>query len=264
MSKVLIFDSGVGGLSIYQAIKKQLPNTEYIYLFDDAYFPYGELAPDFLIERVSELIGRMYTKYRPDIVVIACNSASTLVLPKLRSLYPVPFVGVVPAIKPAAKLSITRHIGLLATPGTVDREYTRLLISEHAHDCRVDLIGTTELVIQAERKLKGEDVALDKIADEVKFWLDDKISPDVVVLGCTHFPLLKEELVELLGGDILLIDSGDAIAVRVQHLLAGNDSVLKTEHNDEQGLAFFTKATDKKKLTKLFKEIGFSQLSHIE
>lgn len=262
MSKILIFDSGVGGLSIYQAIKKQLPSAEYIYLFDDAHFPYGELDSDFLIERVSYLIGRMYEQYKPDIVVIACNSASTLVLPTLRALYPVPFVGVVPAIKPAAKLSANQHIGLLATPGTVNREYTRLLIAEHAHECRVDLIGNTELVIQAERKLKGESVELDKISTAIQFWLDEAKRPDVVVLGCTHFPLLKEELSRQLGESVILLDSGEAIATRVQHLLYKNNNVVKG-HDNNNGMAFFTKKTDKKKLTQLFQEIGFSQLEHI-
>jgi len=261
MSKILIFDSGVGGISIYKAIKEQLPNADYLYLFDNKYFPYGELEPEFLIERVCQLIGHMYEEYNPDLVVIACNSASTLVLPALRKRFPIPFVGVVPAIKPAALQSRKKKIGLLATPGTVSRDYTQLLVSEHAQDCEIDMIGTTSLVLQAENKLYGKPVDLDEIKKVVSKWTVAINSPDIVVLGCTHFPLLAEELGLIVGEHIKFIDSGMAIASRVKHILG--DSVLFGGDN-YGGKAFCTKIQAQKKLTCLFNEIGLSQPLYID
>ncbi|WP_017223642.1 glutamate racemase [Moritella dasanensis] len=261
MSKILIFDSGVGGISIYKAIKEQLPNADYLYLFDNAYFPYGELEPEFLIERVCQLIGYMYEKHKPDLVVIACNSASTLVLPALRQRFPIAFVGVVPAIKPAALQSKKKKIGLLATPGTVSREYTQLLVNDHAQGCEIDMIGTTSLVLQAENKLYGHTVDLDAISNVVSKWQDPDNSPDVVVLGCTHFPLLVNELEEVLGEHIQFIDSGMAIASRVKDILGGGDAVADHGHT---GKAFCTKTQAQKKLTLLFNEIGLSQPLYID
>lgn len=261
MSKILIFDSGVGGISIYQAIKEQLPNADYLYLFDNANFPYGELESDFLIERVCQLIGYMYEKHSPDLVVIACNSASTLVLPALRARFSIPFVGVVPAIKPAALKSKKKKIGLLATPGTISREYTQLLVNEHAQDCEIDMIGSTSLVLQAENKLYGHTVDLDEISNVVSKWKDPHNSPDVVVLGCTHFPLLVSELEGVLGEHIQFIDSGMAIASRVKGILGGGHAML-TQFN--VGKAFCTKKQEQKKLTILFNEIGLSQPLYID
>ena len=261
MSKILIFDSGVGGISIYKAIKEQLPKADYIYLFDNAYFPYGELEPQFLIERVCQLVACMYEKHQPDLVVIACNSASTLVLPALRKLFPIPFVGVVPAIKPAALQSTKKKVGLLATPGTVSREYTQLLVNEHAQGCEIDMIGTTSLVEQAENKLYGKSVDLDKIRDVVLKWTVVTDSPDIVVLGCTHFPLLVEELRVSVGEHIKFIDSGLAIASRVRHIL-GEEHSASSE--DTLGKAFCTKIQEQKKLTRLFNDIGLSQPLYID
>jgi len=261
MSKILIFDSGVGGISIYEAIKEQLPNADYLYLFDNKYFPYGELEPEFLIERVCLLIGYMYEKYNPDLVVIACNSASTLVLPALRKRFPISFVGVVPAIKPAALQSKKKKIGLLATPGTVSRDYTQLLVNDHAQDCEIEMIGTTSLVLQAENKLYGKPVNLEEIKEVVLKWTISADSPDVVVLGCTHFPLLKEELEKSVGEHITFIDSGMAIASRVKHIL-GDGDLITNEYSS--GKAFCTKMQAQKKLTHLFNDLGLSQPLYIE
>jgi glutamate racemase len=271
MSKILIFDSGVGGLSIYQAIKEQLPHAEYLYLFDNANFPYGELEPDFLINRVCQLMAYMYEKLKPDIVVIACNSASTLVLPALRERFPIPFVGVVPAIKPAALKTKKNKIGLLATPGTVSRAYTQLLVTEHAQGCEIDMIGSSSLVQQAENKLHGEPVALDEIQRVVEKWRDERHCPDIIVLGCTHFPLLRDELQSIIGEHVELIDSGIAIAARVEHILSHNGIELDTidDRNTvslvrRSGKVFCTKMQEQKKLTQLFNDIGLSQPLYID
>lgn len=216
---VLIFDSGVGGLSVYREIRHLLPHLRYSYLFDNARFPYGELPAAELVARCCDLIVQRVACEPVDLVVIACNTASTQVLPTLRArLGHIPVVGVVPAIKPAAAMSQNRCIGLLATPATVARPYTDKLIHEFAADCTVLRLGSTELVIQAEHKLAGGAVDQPLINTILAPWREAAVVPDVIVLGCTHFPLLSEELNQAVPG-AQLIDSGRAIARRVASLL---------------------------------------------
>ncbi|WEM44076.1 glutamate racemase [Photobacterium sp. DA100] len=216
VKRVLIFDSGVGGLSVYQEIYAQLPNVHYIYAFDDAAFPYGELLEEELIERTRHLVSLLVERHNVDLVVVACNTASTVVLPTLRECLAIPVVGVVPAIKPAATLSKRKVIGLLATPATVQREYTDLLISQFASHCEVLRIGSTRLVEIAEQKLRGQAVSISELKVILAPW-HDKV--DCIVLGCTHFPLIKEEISQALDGGVIIIDSGRAIANRVKDLL---------------------------------------------
>lgn len=214
---ILVFDSGVGGLSILAELQKLLPQHQYHYLFDHARLPYGELDEQTLIKGCAELILPMVAQVQADIVVIACNSASTLVLPTLRAALTIPVVGVVPAIKPAAHLSHSKHIGLLATPGTIKRQYTHRLIEQYAKDCQVELFGSSELVMLAEQKCAGMAISLDKLTQLLHPIANSHI--DVLVLGCTHFPMIKAEITAVLGTDIILLDSGEAIARRVQQLL---------------------------------------------
>ncbi len=212
--RVLIFDSGVGGLSVYLELKALLPQLEYLYLFDNAAYPYGELDGDTLVYRVQTLITQYCREYDIDLVVIACNTASTLVLPHLRAVLSIPIVGVVPAIKPASLISKI-GVGLIATPATITRDYTHDLIKDFAKDTEVKLLGSTKLVEMAERKLRSETVC----SKEMTALLSPLINQiDVAVLGCTHFPLLKDEISRVLK-DVVLIDSGNAIARRVAFLL---------------------------------------------
>ena len=157
-ARVLLFDSGLGGLTVFREIVKQRPDLHDLYLADDARFPYGALAGDEVIARVCEVVGAAIAREHPDCVVIACNTASTLVLPHLRAAHALPFVGTVPAIKPAAALSRTRRIAVLATPGTVRRDYTHELIASFAARCRVDLVGSARLAALAEAELSGTHV----------------------------------------------------------------------------------------------------------
>lgn len=212
---VLIFDSGVGGLSVFQEINKRLPEVNYYYLFDNQAYPYGELSQETLLARVEALVVKMTQQFAIDLVVIACNTASTIVLPTLRAKLPIPVVGVVPAIKPASLLA-NRAVGLIATPATVTRQYTHDLIRDFAHEKEVELLGSTRLVDIAEEKLRGRQVDQQELAIILK---PMKHKVDVAVLGCTHFPLLKEEIQQVLGDEIILVDSGEAIARRVQSLL---------------------------------------------
>ncbi|MFO6425473.1 glutamate racemase [Motilimonas sp. KMU-193] len=253
--RILIFDSGVGGLSVYQEIAKQLPQVSVTYLFDNALFPYGELTDDVLVSRVCHLMQHALEKWSVDLVVIACNTASTLVLEPLRQLLPVPVVGVVPAIKPAAKLTQTGCIGLLATPGTVSRSYTDNLIRDFAPNVQVLRIGSSELVKLAEQKLRRQPVAQQLIDEILSPWLNAEPKPDCVVLGCTHFPLLHEEITHALGSKVTLVDSGAAIAQRV-------DNLLEAEITEQKTLMIYCTKMNQEvsELNDTLSEMGFSSL----
>ena len=240
LKQVLIFDSGVGGLSICKEIVDLGIVADCNYLFDNAYFPYGELTDKALITRLTQLLSDFASQHPTDLIVIACNSASTVALQTLRTHFDIPIIGVVPAIKPASLLTKNNIIGLLATPATVKRAYTDQLIAQFASDKRVLKIGTTELVKLAEDKLTGNRIDLDVLKTVLKPWIESKSPPDTIVLGCTHFPWLKNEIsfcFQEVGKKIQLVDSGDAIAKRTQQLL-GSEKL-----NDRMSIyhAFYTK-----------------------
>lgn len=216
---LLVFDSGVGGISVADEIRRALPHCRLFYVADNAIFPYGTQEESVLVNRLLELLPHLEQYAHPDIIVIACNTASTVVLEPLRAQTRTPIIGVVPAIKPAAQLTASGTIALLATPGTVKRQYVQRLIEEFAPHCQVIKVGSAELVHQAENKLRGLPVDEELIARELAPLLTGQTPPDTVVLGCTHFPLLSEEIRRALPAGIRLIDSGDAIARRARFLL---------------------------------------------
>jgi len=150
-----VFDSGLGGLTVLREIVRARPDAHYVYVADDAFFPYGHHGENAIIARVVPLIGELIATHAPDLVVIACNTASTLVMSHLRERYSVPFVGTVPAIKPACASSKTKRVSVLGTKGTVQREYTRALIRDFAQGCDVKLVGSAELASLAEAALNG-------------------------------------------------------------------------------------------------------------
>lgn len=221
---ILVFDSGVGGLTVHAEIVRALPGADIVYAADDAGFPYGAWPEDALVARVEAAIEALAASCEPDIAVIACNTASTLVLPSLRRRFPFPFVGTVPAVKPAAERSRSRVIAVLATPGTVKRDYTKDLVRTYAGDCRVDLVGSTRLAGLAEQALRGETVGDDAIAAEIApcFVTEpDGRRTDSVVLACTHYPLLADRFTRLAPWPVDWIDPAPAIARRVVDLLGG-------------------------------------------
>ncbi|WP_111640803.1 glutamate racemase [Marinimicrobium alkaliphilum] len=214
--RILIFDSGVGGLSIAREVRARLPGCDLIYASDNAAFPYGTKTEDELVSRVDAVLKALLAHYPADIVVVACNSASTLALPHIRAHFSQPIVGVVPAIKPAAERSQSRVIGLLATPGTVSRAYTRELIESFASECTVISVGSSELVTLAEQQLRGQIPGHAAIQTILAPFREHPRGPlmDTLVLACTHFPLLREQIAANLPGGVTLIDSGEAIARR--------------------------------------------------
>jgi len=218
---VLVFDSGLGGLTVFRQIKAARPDARFVYLADDAAFPYGALAEDALIARVTAVIGAAIAEYAPDLIVIACNTASTLALKDLRARLAVPFVGTVPAIKPACAQSKSKRIAVLGTQATVGREYTRALIREFAAACAVALVGSPRLAAFAEAELVGEPVGDAAIAAEIApcFVEAEGRCTDTVVLACTHYPLLLTRLRKLAPWPVDWLDPAPAIARRAADLL---------------------------------------------
>ncbi|MGP1395330.1 MAG: glutamate racemase [Inquilinaceae bacterium] len=222
-STVLIADSGVGGLSVLAEVAARLPGADLIYAADNAFFPYGIKPDGVLIPHVAGLLEDLAARYRPDLVVMACNTASTAALDAVREVLAVPVVGTVPAIKPAAAVSQSRTIGLLGTPATVRQPYTQRLIDSFAADCTVIRHGSRDLVELAEAKLRGappDPAALRRVLDGM-FEQVGGANIDTVVLACTHFPLLRSELAAIAPRPIQWVDSGAAIAARVAFLLDG-------------------------------------------
>jgi glutamate racemase len=228
---ILVFDSGLGGLTVLREIVRARPDARYVYVADDAFFPYGHHGEDEIIARVVPLIGELIATHAPDLVVIACNTASTLVMSQLRAQYQVPFVGTVPAIKPACASSKTKRVSVLGTKGTVQREYTRALIRDFAGGCEVTLVGSAELASLAEAALNGLEVSDQQISAELApcFVGDgesDVARTDTIVLACTHYPLLMDRLTRLAPWPVNWIDPAPAIARRVVDLLgpAGSEA----------------------------------------
>jgi glutamate racemase len=218
---ILVFDSGLGGLTVFREIAAARPDAKLIYAADDAFFPYGAHDEAALVARVVPLIGELIARTAPDLVVIACNTASTIVLPHLRARYAVPFVGTVPAIKPACAASKTKRVSVLGTEATVKREYTMALIRDFAQGCDVTLVGSARLAPLAEAALRAEPVADAAIGAELApcFVDDGTRRTDTVVLACTHFPLLLDRLKRLAPWPVAWIDPAPAIARRVTDLL---------------------------------------------
>jgi glutamate racemase len=221
MKRVLIFDSGVGGLSVLDAIAAAGLAVELDYVADNDRLPYGLKSDAEIAARVPALLARVAAQWRPDAVVIACNTASTIALEPTRAALSVPVVGVVPPIKPAAEQTKSGVIGLLATPATIRRPYTNDLIAQFAADKRVIRFGSAELVAAAEQKLRGTapDSSAIQTAVDGLFGAPGGSALDVIALACTHFPLLAKELAAASPRAALWLDSGSAIARRLAHLL---------------------------------------------
>ena len=220
---ILLFDSGVGGLSVLGPVRAALPAAPIVYAADDAGFPYGTRTEAEIAARVPALLGRLVERYRPCLAVIACNTASTIALAAVRAALDLPVVGTVPAIKPAALASRTRVIGVLGTDATVRQAYVDRLAAEFAADCLVLRQGSARLVALAEAKLRGERTDPADYAAELHRLLDqpggDRV--DQVVLACTHFPLVADELAAAAPRPLGFVHGGDGIARRVVHLTAG-------------------------------------------
>ena len=220
--RILTFDSGLGGLTVLSEIDRLRPDAHRLYVADDAVFPYGNLAEAELDARVTAVLAPLIDAHRPDAVVVACNTASTVVLPPLRARWPgVAVVGTVPAVKPAAAGSLSRRIAVLATPGTVKRDYTRDLVRSFAEGCTVDLVGAPRLAALAEAALRGDVVEDAAVLGEIApaFVDADGRRTDTVVLACTHYPLLVDVFRRVAPWPVTYLDPAPAIARRVDAVL---------------------------------------------
>jgi glutamate racemase len=238
--RALVFDSGLGGLSVLAEIRRLRPDVEIVYAADDAAFPYGRLGEAELVARVAKVMARLIGETAPDIVVIACSTASTLALPPLRAAYPrLPFVGTVPAIKPAAAASRSGLISVLATRGTVARDYTHALVRDHAAGCEVTLVGSSRLAVIAERVMRGEAVEEAEIKREIApcFVEREGRRTDQIVLACTHFPLIVDRLERLSPWPVGFVDPAPAIARRLDALIG---AARKSAPTSREGAAIFT------------------------
>ncbi len=238
-NRVLVFDSGLGGLTVLREIANARPDLALSLVADDAGFPYGRLSEQVLVERVIAVIGSYLALLSPALVVIACNTASTVALPALRARFSVPFVGTVPAIKPACAQSATKRVSVLATPATVRRDYTRELIQEFAHGCKVTLVGAPLLAGLAEASLRGEAVDEEEIRREIApCFVEDEARTDTVVLACTHYPLILDRLKGLAPWPVGWLDPAPAIARRAAQLLGASQGEA-----GDPAKAYFTSGT---------------------
>lgn len=239
---LLFFDSGIGGLSVLAPTRALLPKAPIVYVADNGGFPYGTRSETEIATRVPALLGRLVERYRPRLVVIACNTASTIALATVRAALALPVVGTVPAIKPAALHSKTRAIGVLGTDATVRQPYVDRLSAEFAADCIVVRHGSARLVELAEAKLRGEESDPAEYAAALGGLLDrpggERI--DTVVLACTHFPLVADELAAASPRPLAFVDGSAGIARRIAHLVQGQ-SWPATPDEDR---AVFTEAFD--------------------
>lgn len=240
MARVLMLDSGVGGLSVLDDVRAALPAIDIVYVADNAGFPYGTKTEMEVATRVCALLGRLTERLAPDLIVIACNTASTIALAHARAVLDVPLVGTVPAIKPAAAQSRSRVIGVLGTLATVRQPYVARLSADHAGDCTVLLHGSARLVELAEAQLRGQPVTAADVAPELAGLMaqpgGDRL--DVVALACTHFPLLLPQL-RSAAPQLAFVDGGPGIARRVAHLLGP-----RGQQGDGRACALFTRADD--------------------
>jgi len=220
MPHLLVFDSGIGGLGVVAPLRQGLPDARLTYLADNGFYPYGEKPDDVLIERILAVIGAGIAQVRPDAVVMACNTASTIALAALRARFALPVIGCVPPIKPAAAASRSRHIGLLATAATTRRPYLQDLVEKFAGGCAVHSLGKPVLADMAEQKFRGIAVDMAALQAAVAPLFEAAPEIDAVAIGCTHYTFLLPEFSALYPG-ISWFDPAPAVARQAQRMTAG-------------------------------------------
>lgn len=256
---VLLFDSGVGGLTVLREARVLMPDRRFVYVADDAGFPYGDWEEAALRARIVELFSKLIAEHDPEIAVIACNTASTLVLADLRAAFPdTPFVGTVPAIKPAAERTRSGLVSVLATPGTVKRQYTRDLIHEWAAKCHVRLVGSVRLAALAETYMRDGFVDEEAVRAEIApcFMEEGGRRTDIVVLACTHYPFLVNRMRKTAPWPVDWIDPAEAIARRALSLLARDDRPRRNGLPEQPDIAVFTSQSPAPSVVKLVRGFG--------
>lgn len=253
---VLVFDSGIGGLTVLRELRVLAPGRRFVYVADDAAFPYGAWDQEELSDRIVKLFGDLIAEHDPVVSVIACNTASTIVLGPLRAAFPERhFVGTVPAIKPAAERTRSGVVAVLATPGTVKRQYTRELIRDWAQKCHVRLVGSDRLAGLAEAYMRDGFVDEEAVRAEIApcFVEIDGRRTDIVVLACTHYPFLVNRMRKTAPWPVDWIDPAEAIARRALTFLGSERDEADREAPD---LAIFTSGNPPRATVRLMRGFG--------
>lgn len=235
-----VFDSGLGGLSIASAIRESLPGLDLAYCCDNLNFPYGTKSEAQVIDAALTSTELFYKETAFDILVVACNTASVVALEAIRKKLSAPVVGVVPAVKPAAIASRSKIIGILATPVTISRPYLDNLIKEFASDCKIIKTGSSKLVALAEQKMRRLRMVDASFIEDVRAEVEPMIEAsrrglEQLVLGCTHFPLLVEDLKLVFPDSVSFVDSGQAVANRVKTLLKDAGRLTNVDSSSDIG-----------------------------
>lgn len=257
---IVVFDSGIGGLTVLREARVMMPERHFVYVADDAGFPYGSWEEEALKRRIVDLFSELIDAYDPELAIIACNTASTLVLDDLRAVYPsLPFVGTVPAIKPAAERTRSGLVSVLATPGTVRRAYTRDLIQSFASRCHVRLVGSRNLARMAEEHIRGEVLDDAAVTAEIEqcFLEQEGRRTDIVVLACTHYPFLANVFRRLAPWPVDWLDPAEAIARRAVSLLRRTSNETAAEPHP-QDIASFTSHNPDYATRRLMQGFGLS------
>lgn len=258
LKPILVFDSGIGGLTVLRELRVLFPERQFIYVADDAGFPYGNWEEGALKAHVLALFTRLLANHTPELCVIACNTAFTLVGADLRAAFPhMRFVGTVPAIKPAAERTRSGLVSVLATPGTVRRAYTHDLIQSFASQCNVTLVGSQNLARMAEAYIRGEGIDEDAVCNEISscFVSDGNKRTDIVVLACTHYPFLANLFRKLAPWPVDWLDPAEAIARRTRSLVEAEDGFEPRMGNDR---AIFTSGAADFSTRRLMQGFGLS------
>ncbi|WP_375664666.1 MULTISPECIES: glutamate racemase [unclassified Bartonella] len=264
---VLFFDSGIGGLTVFREARILIPEMQFIYVADDAGFPYGNWKENILKERILKIFTNLLTRYNPALCVIACNTVSTLMIADLRQNFPhVPFVGTVPAIKSAAEQTKSGFISVLATPGTVKRAYTNELINSFAGQCHVQLVGSKKLAGLAEDYLRGKSIDSEELRKEILPCFVEKNGQytDVIVLACTHYPFLINFFREHALWSVEWIDPAKAIAKHIRSLLPLSGKIHHQYIKKYQDFALLTSKNITSLTENLFKGFGLKLMKGVD
>jgi glutamate racemase len=225
-----VFDSGIGGLSVLQALQKELPHERFVYLADNAHAPYGEKSEAFIRQRSHAIAQYLLTKQHIKALVVACNTATAAAIHELRARHPtLPLVGLEPALKPALALSHTRHIGVMATRGTVGSDKFARLLASVQNEAVFEVQACNGLALAIEQSTLPDQAqhAQAQIAHLLQTYTQamgrfgSAIGEiDTLVLGCTHYVFVEQDLRRLLGSEVQLVSTGEPVARQTHRLLA--------------------------------------------
>lgn len=233
---MLIFDSGIGGISILENIKKNLPNINYIYLLDNEGFPYGEKKESFIIERSIKIINTIKTIYPIKLVVVACNTASTISLSILKKTFNIPIIGVLPSLDKAIKITKNNKIGFIATKATIQSLYIKKIIYKHIHRKNIQIIATNKLAKIAEKKIRKLSISNLELKKIFNSWITLSVQPDTIYLGCTHFLFLKNEIQNIFYKPINFLDTHESVTEIVKQYFIKN----KTKQNIKENIFLYS------------------------